>query len=1326
MSMLRAVVALSMIVSFGVQAIKLRKYPPNVYYDKTTEPPTLFTKIFVDVTCSPADWAPTSMPYNFTVASESDPATSYVVSVACAPPTYVYETPTVGYVPADGYEEQSKFCRQVDNTPILTSYLNATSPEALLAGANATRQAKHSAKLKGAEQRVPGRVSFYEARRARHLREARLANGHGHSQPGLSFVFPVITLIQSTLSAAGVSCKALKVGGDGGKFLGTLTGATGCGADDDTLNKLKDLNARLDAGQKELAQTAEWMNGNVSNLNNVTAKLWLDQLRIENETAAVDLHLQGQIDAQANSSLVLLGMFNASSQKLDAFITATKANQASTAAESARLASDIGNLANATAMSLGTLLGRISNLTNYTNSRLLTMEDNTAAEKRITLMRAITTNRVIRSLTGDLKRSAERHQDRRVHTRALRAALLRVAAQGCIAGSPSNCSFLPYVRNTGTASRLTNPGSFYFEVETLFIRSLVPGGNGQVYAYEDMFEIKCSANAVIDSMHDWETATDFLLALGPTNCDPSSASAYCYCYIRRQITSCVAPAALSGGGATSYADPASQWNNAGYAFGDVVELGGVGALSKQFCANSGQGANAPAVTSSPTITTGSALADTFTVMLTRAPIVGGVYVITSRRALKKYTVRYDAAVGPTITTMDLSINTYPVSLPSIFMLLAQVAQGSFASLAGEMARFVDGTLMDGISVYDQPLSVTSGGATAMCSRTAFMAYSTTMLPVKRLLLRSEGTAASVRITTVVDGRATGTTTIPLAEIVTNNPLQAILPNDLLFVGSATHDPSGLVYDTAQTDISVSPDANARRNRISYVLCPTNKLCTVDEWSEASAGAAFDADSGTTVANMYARPVVLDSTTGAYRCDDNPSLAPTSMCELRRRYNFLDGPSPGTLYLQSVTEGSYVLNFAVPAGVISESIVSSCPMLVVSWQPSGGATLTFTNNRPAPVLLSIAWVVCDECLPPGLESITVPASGSATAWIETQDTDMFMTATNAISGATCPGLTGIDVRGPSRNVLVFERGMVDQRYTHAVSAVAVDAVSLSLQRVHIGLSAAIQDLTLLVLDVVRNGGIVLTDTTPENWTLPFYSIMNRTAQSAVVFEAIRNNATVSNYSMYDDIVAANTGQFEAARQLAAAERNLTIQHMDARRDLLEVQARNLADYNDARVSVDRANDLFARSLNNFTAMQVQFNALGIQALMSLDTGSGGGLGLGDIVGDLVRAGGALGDAVKDVAREAVDVVKDVAREAKDLAKEAVDAAKGFLPWPMSGGSIKDSLMLFLYVILIGGALYFAWKSGLIKQCMSKSSSTERRTTKRSYAPVSGETSGSDIA
>jgi hypothetical protein len=1306
-----------------VDAIKLRKYPPNVYYDKATTPPTLFTKVFVDVTCSPADWASTSMPYNFTVASESDASTSYVVSVACAPPTYVYEMPVIGYVPADGYEEQSSFCRVVDNTPIINSYLNATSPQSLLSGASANLTQLRHAKRANNEQRTPGRASFYEARLAQHLREARRVTkpGQDHAQPTLSFIF---NLVQSTLSATGVSCMALGLGGGGGRFLGTLTGATGCGPDDELMNKMKKLNEDLGKTQVELAASQKWMNEKVSDLNNKTAKLWEDQLRIENVTAAVDKGLQAQIDAQSNQSVALLGMFNASTQKLNAFIANTTANQAAAAAESARLASDIGNLANATAASLGTLLGRIRNLTDYTNGRLLTMEDNTAADKRLALMRSIMTNRIMRSLTGELKRSVERHQDRRVHTRMLRAALSRVATQSCIPGSPSNCSFVPYVRNTGIQSRLTNPGSFYFEVETLFIRSLVPN-NGQVYTYEDMFEVKCSANAVIDSMHEWESPADFLLALGPTDCDPSSSSVFCYCYIRRQITSCIAPAALSGGGVSSYADAASAWNNEGYAFGDAIELEGVGKLSKQFCANSGLGANAPAVTNPATITTGAALADAFTVMLTRSPIVGGSYIITSRRALKKYIVQYDSTVGPTITTTDLSVGSNPVSLPSIFMLLMQVAQGSFASLVGEMARFVDGTLPDGISVYDQPLSVTTGGSTAMCSRAAFMAYSTTMLPVRRLLLRSESTAASVTITTVVDGRATSTTTVPLAEIVTNNPLQAILPNDLLFVGSATHDPSGLIYDTAQTDISVSPDANARRNRISYVLCPTSRLCSVDEWSEASAGTTFDADSGTTVANMYARPVVLDPATGAYRCDSNPSLAPTSMCELRRRYNFLDGPSPGTLYLQSVTEGSYVLNFAVPAGVISESIISSCPVLAVAWQPSGGATLTFTNSRPAPVQLSITWDVCDDCLPPPLQSITVPASGSASTWIDTTDTNLFMTAVNAISGTPCPGLTGIDVRGPARSVMVFERGMVDQRYTHTVSAVATDAVSLSLQRVHLGLSAAIEDLTLLLLDVVRNGGIVISDTTPDNWTLPFYSIMNRTGQSAVVWEAIRANVTGANYSQYDEIIAANDEQFRRSQADAAAERNKTLAAMEERRRLLDQQARNLADYNEARLQVDKANARFAEALNNFTAMQVQFNALGIQALMSLDTGSGD---IGDILGPLVKAGGALGDAVKEVAEEAAGAVEKVANGAVDLAERGLNAAEDALNKASKFdpfGNMKDGLMLFLYVVLIGIGIYFAWKSGLLKRALSCLSSKIDGPKKVKYTPVPGETAGPTV-
>ena len=784
-----------------------------------------------------------------------------------------------------------------------------------------------------------------------------------------------------------------------------------------------------------------------------------------------------------------------------------------------------------------------------------------------------------------------------------------------------------------------------------------------------MLDVQCSANTVLDDLQSWQGPNDVLLSLGPPTCNPSSTSSFCRCFIRQQITSCRAPAVLSGGGARSYADPTAPWNTASFAFGDANELGGVNRLSTQFCI-SGTGnpltVVTPGLANSPTN-----LSQALTTIMSRGPILGK-YIMTTRRGMNMYKVPYDSAAPKTWTPIDLVANDFPISLPSIFMLILQNSQGSFSLLTAPLATLVDGTLPDGTTTYYNPLSVTSLGTTQQCSRVSYMVYSSEMIPVRRMLMTSEGAAPGVTITTIRNGREVATSRIPLSEMVYNNPAQSLLPNDKLIVGNPLGDARGNIYDIPDTDVSVSPNAEARKGKVGYYMCPAATPCTMDEWSAYTNGAAFDADSGSTVASMYARPVVIDPISGAYRCDDEPALAPSSSCDLRRRYNFFSTNNASTLMLQSVTEGSYVINFNIPAGTLSEKFVSTCPTLVVQSPNSDGSMLIFSNLRPAPVTLTLEWSVCDECIPPDLQTITVPASGTASTYIPSAPTPILLTASNAVTNVACPALTEVDVRAPPRATTVFTHNIVDKQYTHSVSQVAADATFLALQDVTARVTNSIDSLTLLLLTIVKAAGIVIPDTDDSNFTAPFQDILNQTRNTTQGLIALRNGILITNFTAADDVIAAGAARMNESSQQFDANRQLTQVAMELKANASAIQKINYENYLTALSAANNATKLFEGAQENFTKLAVMTSSAIIKQMITNDermlTYSGSDP-FGHLLGGLVSGVGEFGNAVVGVAKDAANEVKKdigaVVDGVENLANKALDAASKF-PGSLFGG------------------------------------------------------------
>ena len=1339
--------ALAVLHTSTADAFLIRQYPPNVYVDPTTTDPLtgkppVKTQAFVDVTCTSSDWGSSGAIHQFDVASAEETGVTYKIHVKCGVPTYVYDLTTYGYSPQDAQLFISSMCRTTDNSPLNESYAEITAraalpPQAKRVYRNAhgtvkyaefTETETHATRVPLSRPRrrkeraplhpQPGSSPAYtgdtdpwagaRGQRGDKGKEPQITGdaSHGRFQlqgkgkgPKSGGVFRTMLISAATTTAMGLipniwGCeieKGIKKAGQYGAILYGLSGiqrdSCNDGVDPETAKKLDELQSRIDQADRNLVgnSTLLWsqvdlLYGNQSKYMQTNNDQWLTQNDLNNATRA---QLDSLKETQTTFKADLAGVtaqLAAQQGELQKFVLETNGDVE-------RVNWAVANLSQSTSNSIMWAFANISALANSSSVATQSLYDQLTNLQEMHQKQVFFVNTMISTVTGNIMRGLLRVQDRRGHTKRIRSYIDAVEGAPC-GNSPSVpwCNYSSYVSELGYPSQINNGDAFYLEVENVFVRYIVPQGSGVNLAWEDSFQFVCGANVMIDGLMTWQSPNDVLNGIGPSGCDPSAiVSGYCNCYVLLVTQFCVADGRIThASGPYSFANASSPWNTNAFL---SVSTTSPGIDRPDFCPNA-----FPTVITK-LITNITALSNAMTDLLSRTLYGTSGYVLTTRRG-KTVAVLAPVPEVKKWTVPSFYSAAYPTCVPAAIVTFVIAAQTILTSVAGDFARMVDGTLPPEVSFYDHPMAVTSGGATAQCSQVAFVAYSTYMLPVQRMLLTDVlYPDTSITAQRCANGVCAAATSVNTLGLTYNNPLQAQLPNDHMMVGSPFGDANGFLYDIEQRSISISPDPNARASTATYVLCPDDTLCPHSYWAEIAGGVPFDAFSATNSPSLYARYMDVDPITGAYRCNGTaPATAPTSTCDLREEFDFLPGSvDKQTLWLRPRLSGSYVLTFPVTMGSITQYIISACPTPSIVFANSNGVLLGLNNANAYDISISLSVVmfvtVQDGSCPPNIPDITVGAGGSAQVWIPacTQNpyAIMLLSAMDAF-GNPCEGINEFNITIPPREFTVFTQGVPDRPYVHQTGLIVGDHVTAAMFESLSRLASAVDSLALEQLKTNRYVGVV--DPTLENPAdlTPFKNILEQTHATGRAIANSSARLAAVNFSKPNQILQDTAAHLAALDEQFAAARRQAQASMKTISELSALQNLTLQNIDSIRAAIAITSAAFNEALNMTLYLQRQLDSTIIKGLMELSGGDSD-----------IDLGSALWSALKDVP----GFVKKVGEEAYEAAKKAAEDLKP--KWPDLGlGDIGQALLAVIVGIC---ALVFFCVIGKVLWGMSNKNS-----------------------
>jgi hypothetical protein len=1079
-----------------------------------------------------------------------------------------------------------------------------------------------------------------------------------------------------------------------GSVLGIQANSCNGGIDPATQEALDSLKGQIKDANANTANASTQLWNRVSELNNA-------QLQFMNTTQQ-----QWSVQAAFDNS-TLRGLQNLNNQTgfmMSALNTAT--------ATTAALTTQLAGLTNTVNTNVGTLNRAVANLSLSTEqsvralaSAMANLSSSSAAADaeivtRLTNLQTsveqgqFTSNTLIEQLVGNIMRQITRAQERRVHTKRFRANLVSISNASCLnsPGVPS-CVYRPHLRETGVAPLIDSGDSFYQEAEAVFIRYIRALGGGTNIATQELYQFRCSANTMVDGLAVWQNPNDVLHGIGPTGCDPFAPDAgYCNCYVSHVTQSCVVDSRITNGAdrARWYKNTTSPWNTLAN-FNASIATGGT------FCA----GGSPTSVVE--TITSATQLASAMQTLLQTTLFSDSGYVATTRQS--KLIALLDPI--PSLTTwtpISFVSGGFQTSVPKAIMTFVTSTQSAFSAVSGQIGSVIDGTLSADLSFYDYPMTVSPGGSTAQCSQSAFVAYSTYMLPIQRGLLtgilRTGTVVTSQRCVASVCEAAVN---VNIADLQFNNDLQSQIPGEFLTVGSVFGDANGQIYDIEQRSISISPDATARKGTTTYHTCPTNELCSAAYFFENSQGIPFDAFSGVNSPSLYARGVYRDSTTHAFRCSGNgTAVAPSSTCDLREEFDMLIGaPDNMTMWLRARASGQVRVTIPVVMGSITQLIVASCPQPTIVGSSSSGVTVSFANPNTYDTILSLS--ITNGICTPILPEITVVAGGAFTVFVPACTQDPYATfklSALDVNGNVCPGINDFDITIPPRSQSVYTVGVPDRTYVHSTSVYATDNVAKGLFDVVGRALLATEMNTLLILKAWRFAGIVDPTT---NLSLPFANfqeVFNLTQAIGASVEGVRTNINATNWNKAEEDLQTSQAEFERIRAEFDRQRLEQQSQLDNLMNLSTLQAVNIQNFARSVEAVDNASSIFNAAFNRSMVLQEQLNDQLIVALAQLNSAPH------DSCAPLCGLGSWLAGAINEV--------PELANKIGDIAEKAIDKAQNGLFGGLGSGIAGAVATVFsLLAMAVAGCIVIGLLYVVVKKWLSARTG---RSSKPSYAPV----------
>lgn len=1232
----------------------------------------------VDMTCEPADWAPGAGAHTFTINS-ADGFNPYSVKVTCQKPVWYYALDVQYYVPVEGNIYVSDMCIYHDGKVVNQTAAQVLTRAGLQSVAHRHSLDKHhtlaSLQREAASRRthrlledeVEVDVTIGGAPRImqvspRHRAHRALAKFQRTGQrPTLQGIGDFFAGLASHIACSGVGVAGFDVLLAGAAYTAGFCGG-GSPIDPAAIRALEqaqaDTKAALDAQLRATQQVYNSLNSFASQVRDLAENQALinagvqDQLQTANQRTTVAFN-QGSAALQAVSTL--------STYTANRFAQLNQ-YQISTNLLVQQNSENIRALASSTSADIAAAFSYTTNISYQLSNQTEQLRQEVIVAVGDLVARDYTQQTQLRAIQANIYRLGARFQERRAHTNAILSFVAAALAQDQV----------PWMRDLGLPA--TVAASLDFEVSRLRIRYF--RSNGGTRLHEDTVSIRCDAGFAIDVLGTSSASSDVLTAVGPVNC---TVGVSCNCYwVWSQLAECTPRPELldSGYGALG---PGWYFRNNASPFKTEYKI------NNTWCSGvSSDLAYVPG--STRTMTNASAIVDMFRFMGAAAIDYGDdTYHVSELYTNTHGTAAYDAALA-SVSFLQLTRSTNLRDLAMVVSAIVNNAENSFAYLPDALSRLIDGVLPSDTYTHDQPFTQVNGSI-AHCSQAAFMAYSTTYVPVYRMRPVRAVASALINLTNL----ATNTWTMvqPLSVDLSSAMLPA-MPGATLVVGNPLGDVSHRIYNVNPNDICTAPIASACKGKIGYPNCLTsNSLgeCTPAEWYARTAqGELMEPRAGANTPVLYRQTMTADAN-GIYRCASSGEIGdPGSMCALRDANDVTSGTLDGDATLVAVsprTSGRYVVTAQLPVGPIANVIVSDCPVAYASEVTPSGAVLNLQNALMTDVTVTLFFESsCCTPVPDPMVGVSVGATSTlriaVPPCISTSGDcrELYVTAFRATSGDVCSNIQAFNLTTPTVQQVARGFGSVDPTYVKQSVASAVDALAISNANVMLSVFNVVNLMLARQIRFERLSGLTTQDFLGAPTYEQIASAANATAGNASRNADQLRGISYEDFSALSSFINAQSAQFasqfavltaqsEAQRAQALLQNDL----FNSRLVLLNATVDQLKNSTDTLIQVQNMTNGI---LNGFFGQVVD-------SIIKLNDNPGGRINLDGFA----RIFDQAIDGIVDVAEGSVDVLKDkvpgLARAVASFAENSFDTLLDKVFGPL--GNAAQTFILIVLIVVV---------------------------------------------
>lgn len=593
------------------------------------------------------------------------------------------------------------------------------------------------------------------------------------------------------------------------------------------------------------------------------------------------------------------------------------------------------------------------------------------------------------------------------------------------------------------------------------------------------------------------------------------------------------------------------------------------------------------------------------------------------------------------------------------------------------AKYIYGTLPDGITTIEDPLAVVNG-TDVRCFYSAFMSYEgiEPMPPLYKLTFAS--TTASVTVT--VDN----VTSTDVTEVTQAVPNDIVLPPSDEYVVGEPADTS-VLYNVPYSALTASPSPQGRCGGVDYPIIDNPANFTIVKWNAANR-AIFDHFCGTNVASYYRRTL-----NGQGLCTGTGIIGEGTQCTVRQNFEVSSVVGGVQYQPRTGTSATTIVRVNIPDGNITSLLFSECPSISLAQTAPNVATLTLGNPRPDGDIV-VAIVLGGQC------SATV---SSFTIARNTQRDYLIPVCTGRTSSARTVTVFRYDAQaqlqlcGNTTNFTVDRQTYLNTFATPDViqvnltSQVSLDSTQLTLLRTMNDMRNIVAEMVVAVVQSHLDAGTQLSPTIYNLYDSVITKLQYNAQLGADLYNTTRNTALFD----YDG----NLASYRNVQQQFVASANASLNASKALLGVLSNQVANVTAVNvllqNFTITANSAVSIWGAAFNNYLNVSQATWEATRGYLNSIRFGSSFGLGgLGDFFGGI---GSFLVDDVLDpgiqLFKEGIGYVAKAVVGAVNFAKDLLDKALGAV---LGFGNSIFQIVFYIIIVICGlagiAALAYVYK------------------------------------